>query len=495
MRRILLTWLSALVCSLALQAESVVYYPVSRTAVEADGDRLSGSSASYSKKTVSSGERSGQLTAENILNLSISDAGDITIHAIALSLHTNKSSGIGGGELYIGDKLQMAFTTDDLFDGEDFSSTPYTFILPLDYPLQLQNQTIELYLEAQTNSLYFDSLRINYALPKPKTYTVSFATHVPQTVAPVSETVVGGGIVLPDFSYNDATYRFVGWMVTPIEQTTAIPFFLSYGSTYFPAKDITLHALYKDGEELSTAIEQDTLFENGTYIIADSLWKCMAKGRVDKDNNYRVATDKVSLTYNAESGLFSIPRSYVIDDNTYNIEFNTDDSTLTIYHPNSKSYIGFPSTDKNTLANAKSDWNYAVNDRHQLKIYHNYNYTKHREFHADSGTSIADINIITYQNTSFNAKTDNILFRVDNLPLPVAINYTSFPLGTAVETITTPLLIQNNTLQNPLQQCLTVYNMTGQSIITTQTDLPLSLLPKGVFIIRIGSQTGKLTIK
>ncbi|MBO7546514.1 MAG: InlB B-repeat-containing protein [Paludibacteraceae bacterium] len=95
------------------------------------------------------------------------------------------------------------------------------------------------------------TVTINFeAIP---TYTVSFdAVGGSCDIASRTESLGGQGVTLPTATIDVTGWEFIGWAAATVANTSTLPTLYKAGSTYKPASDLTLHAVYTLKETGST---------------------------------------------------------------------------------------------------------------------------------------------------------------------------------------------------------------------------------------------------
>lgn len=193
--------------------------------------------------------RGGQLTEGNTATLTLTGLGDIQISRVSLSMRSNQSSGAGS--------LVMSRGKTTVWEIADapFSSPSWGGLFTTDYidvthsfsnPVVAGNEPLTITISASANSLYINSYTIEYTIPQRRAYTVSFSVPTGMAPRPLTELSVGGGVVLPEVSFEEGDWHFLGWTELPIKSSTVCPFFYSPGEIYYPTYDGMLYALYSD---------------------------------------------------------------------------------------------------------------------------------------------------------------------------------------------------------------------------------------------------------
>ena len=305
----------------------IALYTISGKQAVPSGDIPEGASCVYEQ----TGNRSGQLTAGNSLMLTLSGCEGMTLHSVTLRMHSNTKSGAGRMTMAIGEApIWMIYTApfnDESWYGDyskewvDISQSFSGLYVP-------EGDDITLQISASENSLYLQSVQLNYSAPQPKTYTVSFDTHIAQTIEPVTELEASGGIILPDIELNDANWRFYGWANEAVDDSEQAPSVCRAGSMYFPSSDCTLHAVYVQESDVQPWLPTDDLLLED-YLIAlytpGSELMLHATGPVTNG-----MLETVSQILPMENGWVSMPTDLISTNDIYTL--NVQNDTLTIRH-------------------------------------------------------------------------------------------------------------------------------------------------------------------
>ena len=349
------------------------------------------------------------------------------------------------------------------------------------------------YATANQNSLYVESYTIDYVQLELPKYTVSFATHVDNKLTSLSETEAGGGILLPTLDYDKDEWHFAGWLQDPIiTPTAAIPALYKSGQRFYPQGDVTLHAVYADGADEPLQCYQDTTFESGLYVIVDSYFGRMAsEGVMDG----RIQTDYINILFDELTSLYTLSADAFTDRNTYMINFMLEDSTATIYNTFASSFVGWPTSSSLALNKSEKAWKYRIADNHAVRFYHEYT-NNIREFRASVGENVDDADVVSYKCWLQSSTPSTILFRIDNLPEPIVISYTSYPEGVddALNEPELPIVLLGDGLLNPGGLVVDVYSLQGVRCIHSKEDVSFDKLSAGIYILSVGNRSCKILI-
>lgn len=235
--------------------------------------------------------KGGQLTAGNTATLTLTGLRDTEIQRITLKMHSNQSSGAGRLVATCGGRTVWEITDAPFSNGAwggSYSSTDVDITHAFETPLVAGNDPLEIEVAASVNSLYISSYTIEYTAAKPRTYTVSFSVPTGGAPAPLTETAVGSGIVLPNVDYEEDGWRFLGWTTAPMPTMSYCSLFLHAGEVYYPAYDATLYALYTNRETVET-IAPSRPENGGVYVLALPSLKLIASG-VLEDNYWSLVS-------------------------------------------------------------------------------------------------------------------------------------------------------------------------------------------------------------
>lgn len=412
----------------------IALYTISGKQAVPSGDIPEGSACEYTQ----TGNRSGQMTADNSLMLQLTGYTGCTLQGVTLSMKSNTSSGAGWLRLTIGD--EMVWEIEDApFSSAEWAGTYSTDWVDISHALSgrtiMADEEIQLRIGASANSLYLESIAIEYTAPQPVAYTVSFDTHIPQTVAPIVEQQAGAGIILPDLAFSDSLWMFSGWALMPTMETIAKPVIWQAGETYVPQQNCTLHAVYvsKDegeeywwpADELSTGDYLLTLYIPGAYTF------CQATGAVQS------GLIRALLYYFYDEVVDPIPMQmgYTATD-VYTLTMLTD-STLTLKHKETNTDILLDSGNKFKTSGSGS-WKVRseYNETDQMTHHHLSAQRNGVEYVVTVGQGL-DVGLYFRPMTGV---TDYglLLYALDDEPIKHDTKYTSYPYGqTAVIPVVT----------------------------------------------------------
>lgn len=332
----------------------IALYTITGKQAVTDGSVPDGSSCIYEQ----SGTKSGQMTAGNTIDLVLTGYDGATISSVTLMMHSNTSAGAGALTMQVGNK-----TVWQIADGT-FASSAWHGAYSTDWVPVVQSFTnlvvpsgaeMSLHLSASVNSLYLQSVQIDYSMPAAQPCTVRFDTHINLTVNPITESVVGAGIILPDFHIYDADWQFYGWLDQPVVQTDVPTLVYSAGANYYPAKNCTLHALYVHEGEAPEWYAVDSV-QTGAYLMTAYVpalgEACLlrAYGAVD---NGRIWLSQ-SVAYR-DAGEVYMPGTAYQTSEVYNLT-RSSDTTVTIRHADSGKYVTLGKNNKFTVSSTTRNW-------------------------------------------------------------------------------------------------------------------------------------------
>ena len=376
--------------------------------------------------------RKSQLTAGNSLELRLYDLPEGTLQRVTLSVKSNAASGAGEMTLTMADQLLWSIPNSSFKSNRWNGAYSTAYVnLSKDITTPLQD-TLVLRLKATENSLYFQSLTLDYEPVAPVVRTVQFETGTFAQLPPLVEAEPGQGIVLPTLDDPDPDWRFFCWAMSPVEESSNIPMGFMPDTRFIPPKDLTLYAVYN--WRMNTITAESTL-HSGEYLIVQR-WLddyFAAAGGVDMKS---LPTQPISfIRMNADS-TYSLQAPYIYDDLRYELLVNGD--SLYIRHKSTASWVGFDS--QHHLAEKKSLWHYVparygsvmlettiASKSYMLYIYYNDISTEDYPFSLQYLIYNTDIRWL-------------LLFPVDEIPsAPVSPRYTTYPLGhVGLETIVIP---------------------------------------------------------
>lgn len=481
-----------LLCSLSLRAEVAEYVFSSYHELSASGDVPDGSSAVFYNDTQSGMRISGGHTA----TLTLSGYDGLDVRSIRMRMRSNKSAGAGSMQVLLGDSVVYsrpdAPFADEAWYGAYVSDSFVTISVPLERVLTVPDGTeLIVRVQASVNSLYWSGCSIAYGTNGIGPKVVGFSTGTDVRIEPMLEPKEGRGVVLPSLEDADSVWHFMGWTEPPVAHTTAVPLFYEAGSKYHPARNMTLYALYTNASTIRP-LTQDTSLTSGVYAIVSTGQKCMMSGRV---NNYQVEATLVDVVLGADS-LWHWMMDTIPQQAQYELDFS--DSGVTIKHVQSGSFIGHSGK---KLRSAADEWNVYQSGNGSLLFYH--------DMTADSMAYCLYARLIKtedgfeykFEDSSYpnilNATASGFtLFPVPDTPIERALYTTNPRSGVGlVRNSEEDVVIIRDCIQNPNGVLLQLYSVDGRLLRSARTDVSLTELPSGPYIVRTPVRAQKIIIR
>lgn len=314
----------------------IAFYTISGKQAVPSGDVPVGASCSYTQ----TGNNSGQMTAGNTIDLSLQGYDGCRLQSVTLTMRSNKSSGAGALEMTMGKSLLWTIA-DAAFSDAGWNgaySTDWEEVSHfLDGVVVPDKESINLHIQASANSLYLQSVTLNYTAAQPRAYTVSFSTHVPVSVSALTESQPGMGVILPDVSLVDDAWDFLGWADQPLVGSDEPSTYFRSGTRIYPTTDCTLHAIYKKHVEREVWLPADSIV-SGDYLITmlppNDYALYQATGSV---NSSGMLASKVYYFYDVIEDPVPFQAQFVPED-VYTVNMLTD-STLSIRHTATNSLV------------------------------------------------------------------------------------------------------------------------------------------------------------
>lgn len=385
-----------------------------------------------------SGSRSGQMTAGNDIMLTLGGYDGMMLQSVTLEMKSNKSAGAGELLMSVGNSLVWNITnasfSDKTWNGA-YTDEWVNISHPLGGLVVPDGAPIVLHITASANSLYLQSVAIDYQAPHGETFTVAFNTYSSERLSPLTEASPNAGITLPEVPVSDPKWKFYGWASEPVEETTAAPQVHLFNTIYHPDANCTLHAVYRRATEQEPWFPTDDL-TLGDYVIAlynqptGTVW--CATGAVD---NGMLAT--VRLDYSGDEGWIDLPHSMGSSEAVYTLGISGD--TLTIKHKATKTAVVLAATGKFAKSStANNAWiisacetdaddmpQFAISGTAGEKMYY-------VSYYVDNGTGTIYLRPTTDASMVHNL----LLFALSDMVETPAV-YSSYAFGSAVENIGT----------------------------------------------------------
>ena len=256
---------------------TVTYTVTSTSAVTTSGIAPDNSSATFSQ-TYGTAK---QATNGNSFTLTLSNFNVKKVVGFKFSMHSNASQGSGNLSYKVDNGSEVFLVGSSSSDAIGFNSwgdnTAYgNSYREVNWSVNLTpSSSLVIYIRCvTTNSIYIQSFTIEYELDP---HTVSFNTGSGNpSVSARTEVSGGDGITLP--SKSDLTpaassegWELYGWATASYAESTTVPTTTLVGlagATYYPTKNTTLYAIYKNG---GTDIGASVLEEHFSGFVADDV--------------------------------------------------------------------------------------------------------------------------------------------------------------------------------------------------------------------------------
>ncbi len=469
--------------SLNISAETVTYIVNGRTSVRSEGVEPVGSLATYSETSTTG--RVGQLTQGNCARFSIAYLPEIIIKDITIMMHSNTTS--GAGDLILQHNRQVVTMIDDAqFSSPTWNGSFTTAFVPISLDIAnhihtAKGDSVVIDVCATANSLYIGEIAVTYTVANDRCYSVAFHTDTEQKVAPITESNPNAGVVIPDYVSPLSDWQFCGWSVTPVNNLENCPQLLHAGERFYPMENTTLYAVYYDSISTERKWVQDTLFQTGDYLIADTWYHVYAQGKI---SNGKIETQQLPEWMFTEDSLCYTWAFRYEEDAVYHIEFISD-SMASITNKGLNDAVGYPSSSSSLqLTHSKQPWSYRLLSGHQIIFYHDYQ-DNTRYLHADVGSTLETINIIRF--AAYSIMFNNyslVLLNTADMQDNHPISYTSFPLSADVEDVAgESVVVTPQGVQNPQHRSLRLYTLSGLLLMETNADISFSQLDGGIYIL------------
>lgn len=333
----------------------IALYTITGKQAVVDGAVPDGSSCIYEQ----SGTKSGQMTAGNTIDMTFTGYGGATIHSVVLMMRSNTSAGAGSLLMQVGQQTAWQIA-DAAFNKQTWYGAYSADFVPIEKTFSgltvSEGADISLHLEASANSLYLQSVQIDYSIPAAQPCTVRFDTHINQQVSPMTEASAGAGVILPEFQIYDADWQFYGWAERPMTDAETPAHTYPASSLYHPSGNCTMHAVYVHEGDAPQWYAADSV-QTGAYVMT-------AYNPDLSDDCLMRATGAVSdgriLLQSGSAWLIEdeivLPTTTYLPDEQYNIT-RSSDSTVTIQHAVSGKYVTLGKSSKfTTSSTATRHW-------------------------------------------------------------------------------------------------------------------------------------------
>ena len=348
---------------------SATFTITSSTSVKVEGDVPQRAEAVFA--STSSGDKT-RLTMGDSAVLTLTGWEGCTIQSVTLSMKSNKSAGVGGLQMLIGEKEVWRITGAPFasvdWNGE-YSSTWVDIMHTIGHKVEV-GEMIKIAIDASQNSLYIRSYTIHYIPPVAEPYDVHFVSGVGCDPPTLTEAAVHAGVVLPTLA-DTLQWHFMGWSEVEIQESKQLPRVWQAGERYYPKAACTLWAVYADNSMLA---EQVTDYVTGQYVLVDNspywgssaLYGAVVQKSPFSEGKVQQVVETVPVTLDTTATETLLLLSDIQKSMVYRVAFLSD-SILTIEHINSNTYIGHKG---NALAAEAAEWRYRVLEDGSLFIYY-----------------------------------------------------------------------------------------------------------------------------
>lgn len=334
---------------LCILAAVTTFWIESKNSVTTDGALPAGNPTATYECTY----KKGQMTKGHSAVLDLQGWQDTEIRRMTLYMKSNKSSGGGTLSATVDGATVWSISGGSFENWTGQYSTNYIPVFHSFAPsAKVMQGDISIRVEATENSLYIERYEIEWTQTEAHPYTVVLVEDGVNIYAQLSEPSIGAGIVLP--SLPDAgSWYFKGWSETPVSETNNAPSLLLPGTHYYPARDLSLYAVYSDYTSPTLDLTQRIDCQSGYYAIAFPVSEKALTGPFEHDIAGIPTTD-APLKRDEEGWherLFSITADMI-----YYIDFLSD-TTAQIIHASTNTYIGYAN---GKLAQNDASWRYRV---------------------------------------------------------------------------------------------------------------------------------------
>lgn len=461
--------------SMLLSAETLVCTVDSYRAVQLSGDVPDGAEAAFLSTTQSG----GRITAGNTATLTLSGMEGVTVRSLALYMRSNKSAGAGSFRMYT-DAQVVATISDAPFSASSWNGAYCSeSLVRIEVPMAAfrLHGTLTMEITASANSLYIGSYEITYTPPSPSLGVVSFVTGTSQYIPDKSEFYRGGGVILPALQSPDADWSFLGWTTASVSQTTQCPEYFPAGSHFYPKGRTMLYALYRNGETPADFLNTDSL-SSGVYALANYDYSCLMTGPVI---NRHVGARNVEIEAVMDVSFYSIPGDAVTEDCRYVLTCTSEG--VTVQHEQSGRYIGYTSGASPSLRAEENVWTVYPGIDGSVMLCHGLNadglaYCLQPTLLQSDTTCFADIRLQLQSNGMY-----LLLFPLPTVMPSPPLYSTSILTELHLETRANPLRITSDRIFNPMGLTISLYDIAGNLLIQSRTDISLGQYPRGCYLL------------
>ena len=264
---------------LCILAAVTTFWIESKNSVTTDGALPAGNPTATYECTY----KKGQMTKGHSAVLDLQGWQDTEIRRMTLYMKSNKSSGGGTLSATIDGATVWSINGGSFENWTGQYSTSYISVSHSFAPsVKVMQGDISIRVEATENSLYIERYEIEWTQAEAHPYTVVLVEDGVNIYAQLSEPSIGAGIVLP--SLPDAgSWYFKGWSETPVAETNNAPSLLLPGTRYYPARDLSLYAVYSDYAPPTLELTQRIDCQSGYYAIAFPVSERALEGPFEQD--------------------------------------------------------------------------------------------------------------------------------------------------------------------------------------------------------------------
>lgn len=239
-----------------------------------------------------------------------------TIEGVNVYVKSNKSSGAGIFTVRVnGNIIATKSGTFKDWTGS-YDNTNFHAVSLVSTPIEgVENLSIE--LVGTANSLHIEKYALQWAQAVPRTVTLM---HADECYTTLTEGIAGQGVLLPSLPDEDY-WHFEAWSENHFYGVNTPPSSWIEPGRYYPAKDVTLWAVYAYHET-----EEDTYvteLESGSYLYANA------------------ATQKAIAGPVMDGYVENAPINRDDFNQTYEVMLNETKDTATIRHMETDTYIGY----------------------------------------------------------------------------------------------------------------------------------------------------------
>ena len=281
----------------------------------------------------------GDVCKDDVATLILDNLGGIAVESIKVYVNSNKDSGAGTFTVTgNGQKLATKSGTFKDWVGKYDNSQFYPIEVLSGFHRGLTSLSIE--LKGTANSLHIEKYVITFQMPPAYSVTLMKGNDIYNTL---KETQGGGGVVLPNLP-DENKWHFLGWSEVEFWTLYTEPTLIPANTTYHPAKDVSLWAVFQMGDTISTDCVTD--LQSGDYLYVET-------------------TNNIAISGTPADGVLAVSAINVFEENQwYHLELNATGDSATLRHVKTGVYIGYSGTKIVENANIWCVWH--ENDRTAL---------------------------------------------------------------------------------------------------------------------------------